>query len=35
MKTFIICDMRTIIYKSIFCFIFLLTFTALLWKLWL
>ena len=25
----------TIIYKSIFCFIFLLTFTALLWQLWL
>lgn len=28
MKTFIICDMRTIIYKSIFCFIFLLTISS-------
>lgn len=28
MKTFINCDMRTIIYKSIFCFIFLLTISS-------
>lgn len=28
MKTFIICDTRTIIYKSIFCFIFLLTISS-------